>query len=339
MDIIELRRRLAEGHVIPAHPLALTANRKLDEHRQRGLTQYYLDAGAGGLAVGVHTTQFAIRNPAIDLFEPVLSLAAETARLSDKDPILVGGICGQTRQAMQEASLLHDLGYHAGLISLAALPQASEEELLEHCRQVSGIIPLFGFYLQPAVGGRVLSYAFWRRFAEISAVVAIKIAPFNRYQTLDVIRAVADAGRSDIALYTGNDDNIVADLITPFEVGDRTLSIRGGLLGHWAFQTEQAVALLQRCHDVQRIDVSPEDLRDLLRVNVEVTAANAAVFDAANNFRGCIPGIHEILRRQGLLDGIWCLDEAETLSPGQLDEINRLFQAGVPPAPGVRFVR
>ena len=326
MDIIELRRRLAEGLVIPAHPLALTAERRLDEDRQRGLSRYYLAAGAGGLAVGVHTTQFAIRNPGIDLFEPVLSLAAEEAARSSFRPILVGGICGETAQAVREAELLSNLGYHAGLLSLAALPAASEDELLEHCEQVSRVIPLFGFYLQPAVGGRLLSYSFWRRFAEISRVVAIKIAPFNRYQTLDVVRAVADAGRPEIALYTGNDDNIIGDLVTPWDLGDRTLSIRGGLLGHWAVWTRTAVGLLQRCHDAQRIDMSPEDLRQLVRLNVQVTDCNAAFFDAANGFRGCIAGIHEVLRRQGLLAGNWCLDETETLSPGQAAEIDRVYR-------------
>lgn len=326
MDIIELRRRLAEGLVIPAHPLALTAERRLDEDRQRGLSRYYLAAGAGGLAVGVHTTQFAIRNPGIDLFEPVLRLAAEEASRQTSRPVLIGGLCGETAQAVREAELLSDLGYHAGLLSLAALPAASEDELLAHCEQVSRVIPLFGFYLQPAVGGRLLSYSFWRRFAEISRVVAIKIAPFNRYQTLDVVRAVADAGRPEIALYTGNDDNIIGDLVTPWDLGDRTLSIRGGLLGHWAVWTKSAVELLQRCHDAQRIDMSPEDLRQLVRLNVQVTDCNAAFFDAANGFRGCIAGIHEVLRRQGLLAGNWCLDETETLSPGQAAEIDRVYR-------------
>jgi dihydrodipicolinate synthase/N-acetylneuraminate lyase len=327
--IEEVRRRLGEGLVIPACPLALNARRKLDERRQRALLRYYIAAGAGGLAVGVHTTQFAIREPKVGLFRPVLELAAEEvkrAEVKGTGRVLIAGICGQTRQAAAEASLAHELGYHAGLLSLAALREADEDGLIKHCRAVGEIIPLFGFYLQPAVGGRVLPFSFWRRFVEIENVVAIKIAPFNRYQTLEVVRAVAEAGRDDIALYTGNDDSIVVDLLTPFRfgVGGRMEERRivGGLLGHWAVWTRRAVELHAEC---RRIAGSGKAIpAELFRRAVEVTDCNAAFFDAANNFAGCIPGIHEALLRQGLLEGLWCIDPKETLSPGQREEIDRV---------------
>ncbi|MEZ6128886.1 MAG: dihydrodipicolinate synthase family protein [Planctomycetaceae bacterium] len=316
----EFRAALHRGLCIPAHPLALNAQRKLDERRQRALSRYYLAAGAGGLAVGVHTTQFAIRDPKIGLLKPVLQLAAEEMDRATEPPVRIGGICGATSQAVAEAELLRDLGYHAGLLSLAALPTASEDQLIAHARAVGDVIPLIGFYLQPAVGGRILPYSFWTRFVQLEAVVAIKIAAFNRYQTLDVLRAVAESGRDDIALYTGNDDNIVADLITPFRFGDRTVRFVGGLLGHWAVWTQSASQLLHRCHAEP---ASPQ----LMQQNVAVTDCNAAFFDAANNFHGCIAGLHEVLRRQGLLDGVWCLDEKEGLSPGQLAEIDRVYAA------------
>jgi hypothetical protein len=319
-----VRDKLQQGLVIPACPLALTAQRSLDERRQRALCRYYIASGAGGLAVGVHTTQFAIRDPKIGLFESVLALAAE--ELKKTDLVRIAGVCGLTTQAIAEAALLHKLGYHAALLSLAALKDADENALIRHCRAVSEIIPLVGFYLQPAVGGRVLSYSFWRRFLEIDNVVAIKIAPFNRYQTLDVVRALAESGRNDVSLYTGNDDNIVLDLLTPFRFGkDKELRIVGGLLGHWAVWTSKAVELLRTCHAVVRKgDTLPVDL---LRRNTEVTDSNAAFFDAANQFAGCIAGLHEVLRRQGLLAGIWCLDPHETLSPGQAEEIDRVYRA------------
>jgi dihydrodipicolinate synthase/N-acetylneuraminate lyase len=316
----ELRTALRHGLAIPAHPLALNAQRRLDERRQRALARYYLAAGVGGLAVGVHTTQFAIRDPKIGLFEPVLALAAEEMSVASRPLVRIGGICGGTKQAVSEAETLCKLGYHAGLLSLAALRDATEPELLAHCRAVAAVIPVFGFYLQTAVGGRVLPYAFWREFAEIENVVAIKIAPFNRYQTFDVIRAVADSGRDDIALYTGNDDSIVSDLLTPFHVGGKTLRIVGGLLGHWSVWTKRAVELLGECRNAT---ASPQ----WLERGMEVTDSNAAFFDAANGFRGCIAGLHEVLRRQGLLEGIWCLDPHEELSPGQADEIDRVYRA------------
>lgn len=325
------RPALQRGLVIPACPLALTRARKLDERRQRALFRYYLAAGAGGLAVGVHTTQFAIRKPGVDLFRPVLELAAEeaarAARHGLQTPVRIGGVCGRTKQAVGEASLLHELGYNAALLSLGALKSASEDRLLDHCRAVAPIIPLMGFYLQPSVGGRALPFSFWRRFAEIENVVAIKIAPFNRYQTLDVIRAVVESGRDDIALYTGNDDNILLDLLTPYRFDPASVERRivGGLLGQWAVWTHRAVEQLEQCHPIaEKSGVIP---RELLQRNTELTDANAAIFDVAHDFAGCIPGIHEVLRRQGLLEGIWCLDPNETLSPGQSEEIDRVCRA------------
>jgi dihydrodipicolinate synthase/N-acetylneuraminate lyase len=306
------RERLHEGVVIPAHPLALTAERKLDERRQRALTRYYLAAGAGGVAVGVHTTQFEIRERG--LLAPILELALEELRRAES--IRIAGIVGKTPQAVKEAELAARLGYHAGLLSLGAMASSSVPELLDHARAVASVIPLFGFYLQPAVGGRVLPYEFWRAFTEIENVVAIKIAPFNRYQTIDVIRAVAESGKQ-IALYTGNDDNILLDLLTPYRFGDTTMRIVGGLLGHWAVWTRRAVELLeQRC-----------GLNDSLSLAIEITDSNAAFFDAANCFHGCIAGIHEVLRRQGLLAGRWCLNPSEDLSPGQMEEIDRVYRA------------
>jgi dihydrodipicolinate synthase/N-acetylneuraminate lyase len=324
-----VREHLRQGVVIPAHPLALDAGRRLDERRQRGLTRYYIDAGAGGVAVGVHTTQFAIRDSSIALFRPVLELAIDEARAvlasSPRTFAMIAGVCGHTAQARSEAEIAAALGYDAGLLSLGDWRTETEAELLDHCRIIADIIPLFGFYLQPAVGGRVLSYRFWREFAEIPNVWAIKIAPFNRYQTIDVVRAVVEAGRDDIALYTGNDDNIVADLLTPFpaNVGGANVVrwIDGGLLGQWAVWTRAAVTLLAM---VKAARASGAIDPSLLSLGAALTDANSAVFDAPNAFRGCIPGIHEVLRRAGLLDGIWCLDPDETLSPGQADEIARV---------------
>ncbi len=328
----QIQTILQRGVVIPACPLALTARRTLDERRQRAVLRYYNAAGAGGVAVGVHTTQFAIRDPKIGLFEPVLKLAAEEMDRADaqrREPLIrVAGICGRTQQAAAEATLARRLDYHTGLLSLAAMKDAGDDELLVHCRAVAEVIPVVGFYLQAAVGGRVLPYSFWRRFAEIENVVAIKMAPFNRYHTIDVMRAVTEAGRDDIALYTGNDDNIVMDLLTPcrFRVGEKTVERRivGGLLGHWAVWTRKAVELLEECHQVVAGDAIPAEL---LRRNIEVTDSNAAFFDAANGFAGCIAGLHEVLRRQGLLEGLWCLDPNETLSPGQAAEIDRVYRA------------
>jgi hypothetical protein len=332
------RAALRRGVVIPAHPLALTAARKLDERRQRALTRYYLDAGAGGVAVGVHTTQFAIRHPKFALYRPVLALAAETIteweRRRRRPIVRVAGVIGRTRQAVAEAATARALGYHLGLLGLGAMSRATDRELIAHARAVAREIPLMGFYLQPAVGGRKLSYAFWRRFVELDNVVAIKIAPFNRYDTWDVVRAVGESGRAgEIALYTGNDDSILLDLLTRYPVGSHrsALQVRmvGGLLGHWAFWTSKAVALLERCHHLvqSRSKMGPEIPAGLLSLGAQITDANGAVFDAGNRFAGCIPGIHEVLRRQGLLRGRWCLDPREELSGGQAREIERVAQA------------
>lgn len=333
-SIVELRRLLKTGLVIPAHPLALDANRRFDERRQRALARYYCDAGAGGLAVGVHATQFAIRDARIGLFEPVLRIAMEEAqhfeanghekKTAPRSLAMIGGVCGNTTQATKEAALLKEIGYDAGLLSLAGMGNASDAELVSHCRAVADVLPLVGFYLQPAVGGRLLSYRFWREFAAIDNVVAVKIAPFNRYQTLDVVRAIAESGRGEeIALYTGNDDNIVGDLAGDFRLGDTTLRFAGGLLGHWAVWTKRAVELLE---DIKCCRKEGKMERVLDRA-AEVTDSNAALFDVQNAFRGCIAGVHEILRRQGLLAGRWCLDPEEDLSPGQMEEIDRVCQA------------
>jgi hypothetical protein len=323
-----VRATLQGGIVIPAHPLALTNERRLDERRQRALTCYYHAAGAGGVAVGVHTTQFAIRDHG--LLAPVLRLAAETIAACDQTTgrrtVLVAGLCGPTRQAVAEARLAREAGYHAGLLSLAAWKDAEDEELLAHCSAVAQEVPLFGFYLQPAAGGRVLSRSFWRRFAELPNVLAIKVAPFNRYQTLDVVRAVAEVGRADaVALYTGNDDSIVIDLLTEYAIptggGEVRLSIAGGLLGHWACWTRKAVELLATCKQARQSGTVPAEL---LTLAAQVTDSNAAFFDASHGFAGCIAGIHEVLRRQGLLANTLCLDPREGLSPGQAEEIDRV---------------
>jgi len=308
--------------VIPAHPLALTAERKLDEARQRGLTRYYLDSGAGGVAVGVHTTQFEIREHG--LLEPVLSLAAEVAKGSDA--ILVAGACGRTAQAVREAALARDLGYHSALVSLAAFRDAATNEMIEHLRAIGEVLPVFGFYLQPAVGGRLLPEEFWRRAAELEALAAIKIAPFNRYQTLDVLRGVAASGRAgEIALYTGNDDTIVTDLLTQFDVGGVRMRIVGGLLGQWAVGTRAAAEMLKRIHGIHASGGAVPC--ELLTLGAQLTDLNAALFDAANAFHGCIAGIHAVLKRQGRMEGIWCLNPNETLSPGQAEEIDRVMAA------------
>ncbi|MCG6952728.1 MAG: dihydrodipicolinate synthase family protein [Betaproteobacteria bacterium] len=323
-DILALLRR---GTVIPAHLLALDAERRLDVRRQRALARYYLDAGAGGLAVGVHATQFAIREAG--LYEEVLRIAArEAADWTNRPVVLIAGLSGGTAQAQREARIARDVGYHAGMLSLAPMKGASVDELITHCTAVAAEIPLVGFYLQTAVGGIALPVAFWRRFASIENVVAVKVAPFNRYRTLDVVRGIAAARAEDrVTLYTGNDDHIVLDLTTPFAVmrdgSELRLRIRGGLLGHWSVWTKSAVALHARIQDAVaagRID------EDLLALDARVTDCNSAFFDVAHDFAGCIAGCHEVLRRQGLLEGIWCLDPKETLSAGQADEIDRVYR-------------
>ncbi len=329
----DFRSTLDNGIAIPACPLALTSERTFDGESQRRLLRYYSAAGAGGIAIGVHTTQFAIRDAKYGLYEPVLRLAAEEMDRIDEGretPLVrVGGICGDTRQAVHEAETVGKLGYHAGLLNLGAMKGKPVDAVVQHCRAVAEVIPVFGFYLQPGVGGCLLPYEFWREFAEIENIIAIKIAAFDRYQTIDVIRALAEAGRNDIALYTGNDDNIVMDLLTPwrFNVGHKTVERRfvGGLLGHWAVWTSRSVEILNRCRE---ITANKEPVpQDLMRLANEVTDCNAVIFDAANGFRGCIPAIHEILRRQGLFRTNVCLDPDEVLSPGQAEEIDRLYRA------------
>ncbi len=318
---MDVRHKLAAGLVIPAHPLALNSQRKLDERRQRALTRYYLAAGAGGVAVAVHTTQFEIRDPKFGLLDAVLTLAAEAC--SNHDVVKVAGVCGKRQQATAEAELASKLGYDAALLSLGSLKDESSTELLNHARAIASIIPVIGFYLQPAVGGRLLPYEFWREFVEIENVVAVKIAPFNRYQTLDVVRALAESGRvNEISLYTGNDDNILLDLLTHFDFGGRRVRFSGGLLGHWAVWTKTAVSHLELAKK-HRESIPGE----LLTLAQQITDANAALFDPAHHFHGCIPGIHEILRRQGLLEGRWCLNPKEDLSPGQSEEIDRVCRA------------
>jgi len=323
--------KLREGQVIPAHPLALTDKRQFDPRRQQALTRYYHAAGAGGIAVGVHTTQFEIREHG--LLKPVLELASKSIvdcdAASGRSTVRIAGICGSTKQAVTEASIAREAGYHAGLLALGAMARADDEMLLEHCRTVARAIPLFGFYLQPSVGGRRLSFGFWRLFAEIPNVLAIKIAPFNRYQTLDVVRAVAEAGRAgSIALYTGNDDSIVTDLLTEYAIrtgdGEVRLRIVGGLLGHWACWTQKAVQLLA---ERRAYWVTGHVPAALLTRAAEVTDCNSAFFDAANGFAGCISGIHEILRRAGLMANTLCLNPNQQLSPGQLQDIDRVCRA------------
>ena len=324
----EVLKSFRRGVVIPAQPLALDSNRKFSPRHQRALCRYYIDAGVGGIAVGVHSTQFEIRKKEIGLFEPVLRQTSqfidEWSARTGKKILKVGGVCGRTEQALYEAKFEADNGYDAGLVSLSAFAGGTVKEMLEHCRKVAEVIPVVGFYLQPSVGGRILPFEFWREFAEIDNVLAIKMAPFNRYCTLDVVRAVAESGR-DITLYTGNDDNIVIDLLTEYRVSGKTMRIRGGLLGHWCCWTKKAVELLDEIHSIteNNLPVPPE----LLTRAVQVTDCNAAFFDPQHSFAGCIPGIHEALHRQGLLPGIWCLNPAEVLSPGQADEITRVHDA------------
>lgn len=326
-----VKQKLNEGTVIPAHPLALDRDRKLDVARQRALTRYYMDAGVGGIAVGVHTTQFEIRDPAFNLYERVLEIAMEEMekRFAADFFIKIAGICGPVEQALEEAKLSREIGYDMGLLSMGGLENLSENELIERAKAVAEVIPVFGFYLQPSVGGRIFSYDFWKRFANISNVHAIKIAPFNRYQSFDVIRAVCNSGRNEeIALYTGNDDNIVNDLLTVFRlnVGGETVEKKfaGGLLGHWSVWTKRVVEIFEDIKHAREEDSIPSEL---LTLGQEITDANAAFFDSANGFKGSIAGINEVLRRQGLLKGNWCLLDKEKLSDGQSAEIDRVYKS------------
>lgn len=328
----ELKQFLDAGTVIPAHPLALTPERKLDEQRQRRLTRYYMAAGSGGIAVGVHSTQFEIRDPEVNLYETVLRLAAEEVEQAGltRPFIKIAGICGPTKQAVAEAQTAVKYGYDMGLLSMGGLQGWTEADILERVKAVAAVMPVFGFYLQPSVGGRIFSYDFWLKFAEIENIEAIKVASFNRYQTLDVVRAVCHSSRREkIALYTGNDDNIVADLLTGYEFEINGRKVRkefiGGLLGHWAVWTKAAVQLFE---EIKACKLNGHaNAASLLAKGVKVTDMNAAIFDPSHAFHGCIPGIHEVLRRQGLIEGIWCLNPEERLSDGQADEISRVCAA------------
>ena len=326
----EKKAALLDGLVIPAHPLALNSGRQLDERRQRALSRYYIASGAGGFAVGVHSTQFEIRDKQYNLYEPVLRLAAEEVKKAKiSHPFIqVAGICGPTQQAMIEAELAASLGYDAGLVSMGGLQDYTEWQLLQRIEKITGIIPVIGFYLQPSVGGKVFSFDFWKEFAAIPGVEAIKMAPFNRYQTIDVVRAVCHSSRRDeIALYTGNDDNIVNDLLTTyrFTINGEVIEkkIVGGLLGHWAVWTHKAVQLLE---EIKLVRGKTSLATEWLTRNVAITDSNAAFFDPAHQFAGCIPGLHEVLHRQGLLEGRWCLNPHEELSLGQMEEINRVYR-------------
>lgn len=334
MITMEIKRILKEGVVISAHPLALDADRRFDERRQRTLTRYYLDAGAGGLAVAVHTTQFEIHDPKVGLLKPVLELAVEEIKQFEqrhqKSIVKIAGIIGKTEQAVAEAERAAELGYQAGLLGMSAFCDSSNDEMIAHCERVAGVMPIMGFYLQTAAGGRRLDFEFWRRFAEIENVVAIKIAPFDRYKTLDVIRGVAESGRADeIALYTGNDDNIIADLLTRYKIladgKEIELRIVGGLLGHWAVWTKRAVEQLDQIKKIRKQNRPVP--QDILTLNAQVTDCNAAFFDAAHQFKGSIVGIHEVLWRQGLLEGNWTLNPADQLSDHQKNEIDRVYAA------------
>lgn len=328
---LEVKKHLLEGTVIPAHPLALTENRQLDEKGQRALTRYYIAAGVGGVAVGVHTTQFEIRDSQFNLYEKVLSLAMEemkNAQVPDSF-IKIGGISGPLEQAIKEARFLQEIGYDLGLLSMGGLQDSTEEELITRTKKIAEIIPVIGFYLQTAVGGRILSFDFWNQIAEIPNVHAIKVAPFNRYQTFDVIRAVCHSSRNEeIAIYTGNDDNIINDLLTTYRIdvdGKKVeKQIIGGLLGHWSVWTKTTVDIFQTVKEALTHGEIPSEL---LTLGQEITDANAAFFDPNNQFRGSIAGINEVLARQGLLQGNWCLLDKEKLSPNQSDEIDRVYVA------------
>lgn len=323
-----LRKQLLAGMVLPAHPLALLGDRTFDDRSQLALGRYYLAAGAGGLAVGVHTTQFAIHDPRIGLYEPVLEIAAQAlAEVGNRSVIGVAGLIGSTQQAVREAEIAVRHGYHAGLLSLGSQSGSAIDEMIAHCRAVAEVIPVFGFYLQEKVGGVPLSYDFWRRFLEIDNVVAIKVAPFDRYKTLDVIRAVVESDRQDVALYTGNDDAIVQDLSTTYQLLHRgqwrTLEFSGGLLGHWSVWTKRAVETFYRALQERTAGSLSKQLQILSN---QITAANGVLFDVQNNFRGCIAGLMEVLRRQGLVKSAVCLNESEQLSAGQADDIDRIYR-------------
>ncbi|PTQ57355.1 MAG: 4-hydroxy-tetrahydrodipicolinate synthase [Candidatus Carbobacillus altaicus] len=322
----EKRARLLDGLVIPAHPLLLTEGRALDERRQRALARYYLAAGAGGLAVGVHTTQFALHDDP-EMYARVLTIAKEVVARERPEALLIAGVSGSLAQAVREAELARRLGYDLALVIPNGVPNCDPERHLMRLKAVGEVIPLFGFYLQPAVGGCSFGFDYWREVAAIPNVYAIKVAAFNRYFTLDVVRAVGLSERyREIALYTGNDDNIIVDLLTPYPVKRETetvvLHFVGGLLGQWAVWTKTAVRMLDK---IKKARSSGQIPLGWLKRNAELTEINGALFDVHHAFRGSIAGIHEALRRDGLADGLWFLDPEEGLSPGQAEAIERIY--------------
>ena len=318
MTAADVHRRLSGGVVIPAHPLALDADGRLDERAQRALTRYYLDAGAHGLAVGVHTTQFELHDDQ-DQLAAVWQLAADERGHAGTDPVLVAGLVGDTAQAVAEAEVARELGYRAALLSPWAMSDRSEDALLDRARAVGEVIPTIGFYLQESVGGHHLSRDYWRRLFDLDSVVAVKTAPFDRYRTGDVVQVLLEHDRWDqVALLTGNDDAIVADLVTPTRSGDREIRARGGLLGQWAVGTRAAVAMVENAEQAAVAQTVP---LDLLAAGSDLVEVNAAVFDVAHDFAGCVPGVNEVLRQQGLLSSAQCLSETERLSPGQTELI------------------
>ncbi len=320
---------LHEGTVIPAIPLTLDENRKFDSASQRRIVRYYMAAGSGGIAAGVHSTQFEIRNPEHNLLRPVLETVIAEIEAFEKETgktiVRVAGVCGKIPQACSEALLAKELGYDAVLLSPGGLADLSEEDLLDRTREVAKIMPVIGFYLQEAVGGRKLSRKYWKELSDIDGVAAIKCACFDRYRTQDLVKGVMESARADeVALYTGNDDHIVMDLLTPFEHNGKKKYFVGGLLGQWSVWTNRAVEIFNCCKETRETGIIPAEL---LTVAEHLTEANGAVFDVANRFAGCIPGLHYILRKQGLMETIYCLNPDETLSEGQAEEIDRLWTA------------
>ena len=322
---------LKAGTVIPATPLALDEYRSFDEYSQRLLMKYYLNCGVGGIATAVHSTQFEIRDPEVELFEPILKLVSEEIddfeKKTGKVIVKVAGCCGKTTQAVNEAQLAKKYGYDAVLLSPGGLNDLSEDEMIERTKAVAEVMPVIGFYLQTAVGGRHFSYSYWQRLCEIPNVVAIKAASFNRYMSQDVARAAALSSRSDeITLYTGNDDNIVIDLLTTykFDVDGKHYEkgFDGGLLGHWSVWTKKAVELFNLCkQEKEKGNISAQ----MLSLANAVTDTNAVLFDGANGFAGCIPGLHYVLKRQGLMKSLNCINPDEKLSSGQEQEFERIY--------------
>ena len=319
---------LHAGTVIPAIPLALNENREFDVESQRRMVRYYMAAGSGGVAAAVHSTQFEIRDPKHNLLRPVLETVISEMETFEaktgKVLVRISGVCGLAEQACKETQLAKELGFDAVLLSPGGLNALSEEELLERTRAVAKVMPVVGFYLQEAVGGRKLSREYWRQLADIPNVVAIKCACFERYRTQDLVKGVMESSRADeVALYTGNDDHIVLDLLTPFVHEGKKKYFVGGLLGQWSVWTNRAVEIFERCKAARESGMIDAEL---LTVAEHLTEANGAVFDVANRFAGCIPGLHYVLMKQGLMKGTWCLNPDEVLSEGQAELIDTLWR-------------